>query len=938
MKARRTLLICIGCLLLVVSPCTALAQTAELANWQFMPDRDVRYSNDNLPAADSKDWRPILVGQSWNAQFDDLRDYMGVGWYRASINLAKPLGTQKALLRFGAVDYFAEVFLNGKPVGQHEGGYTPFAFEISSALRAGQNELLVRVVDPPMSGPEADRFSTMRYNEIPHGKQDWYVQTGGIWQPVELSIKPATHIESVKITPEIDGRFTATVRLSAVQQNAKHNVEIVVRDGSGRIVSRATKAADAAEVTLAGRVASPKLWSAETPNLYKAEVTLDAKTDKRIEVFGFRKFEAKDGKLYLNGKPYYMIGALDQDFYPDTIYTAPSKEYIRDQMLKGKRMGLNMLRCHIKVCEPSYLEVADEVGMLVWYEVPSWDGGYHFTKTAAARGERIFAEMVERDWNHPSIVIQSVINESWGADLKQADQREWLKAAYDGAKKLVAPLGRLVVDNSACCSNFHVKTDIDDFHQYYSIPDNAEKWNKWVADFASRPKWSFSPHGDAERTGSEPLIVSEFGNWGLPKLPGKLPWWFDRDFAGRDVTRPAGVLSRFEQYKFNKIFADYNSLAEATQWHQFASLKHEIEEMRQHPSIQGYVITEFTDINWEVNGLMDMWRNPKAYAAELAKIQQPDVVLARLPRHNFYGAERVQVPVLISRYSGTDFGGASLRWRTSQGAQGTITLPLAGDSTPVTKAADISFDTVAVQRPTPVTLSLEVIGKGGRKLAENSYKFYVYPQTKPAEVRVSVVGNDENLKTLRAALAERGVAVADAPQSGSVAIGTRWSSELEQFAKSGGRVVLFANSAEALPKSWPIKIQQRAGSDLDGNWVTNFNWVRKSSTPFAQVAINDILSFEAASVTPEFLIRGVQAADYDDVLAGTFYGWLNENSAVLYQARFGEGSVLATTFTFARYSQDPFATALLDQLVAYAAGSGMQPKSSIPVAAAAAAQ
>jgi hypothetical protein len=167
-------------------------------------------------------------------------------------------------------------------------------------------------------------------------------------------------------------------------------------------------------------------------------------------------------------------------------------------MTKGRKLGLNVLRCHIKVCDPTYLAAADEVGMLVWYEVPSWD---RWTAKSVARGKSIFDDMVARDWNHPSIVIQSLINEAWGIDMRQADERAGLAAWFDAAKTKTAPLGRLIVDNSACCDNFHVKSDIDDFHQYYSIPDNAASWDKWVADFGSRPKWSFSPHGDAVRTG-----------------------------------------------------------------------------------------------------------------------------------------------------------------------------------------------------------------------------------------------------------------------------------------------------------------------------------------------------------------------------------------------------------------------------------------------------
>ena len=180
------------------------------------------------------------------------------------------------------------------------------------------------------------------------------------------------------------------------------------------------------------------------------------------------------------------------------------------------------------------------------------------------------------------------------------DQRAGLAAWFDAAKRRRRRSGGSV-DNSACCDNFHVKSDIDDFHQYLDS-DNAASWDKWVADFASRPKWSFSPHGDAVRTGQEPLVVSEFGNWGLPELPDPLPWWFPRDFDGRAITRPAGLYDRFKGFGFDRLFPDYKALAHEAEWRQFQSLQHEIEEIRRQGAIRGYVITEFTDINWKPTG------------------------------------------------------------------------------------------------------------------------------------------------------------------------------------------------------------------------------------------------------------------------------------------------------------------------------------------------
>ena len=183
-------------------------------------------------------------------------------------------------------------------------------------------------------------------------------------------------------------------------------------------------------------------------------------------------------------------------------------------MRKAKALGLNLLRCHIKVPDPRYLEAADETGMLIWYEIPNWD---KLTANSERRAMETLHGMVERDANHPSIVIVSIINESWGANLKEAPDRAWLKAAYQQAKTFVP---WLVVDNSACCDNFHLATDIADFHQYAAIPDYASNFDRLVDDQAQRPGWLFSPYGDAAPKGDEPLMLSEFGNWGLPQRPG----------------------------------------------------------------------------------------------------------------------------------------------------------------------------------------------------------------------------------------------------------------------------------------------------------------------------------------------------------------------------------------------------------------------------------
>jgi hypothetical protein len=890
-------MVSLGCLFSLLTT-SASAQKIKLdQNWYFFADKPGALGINSLPTI--QNWRLVRVGLSWNAQFEDLRDYMGVGWYRSTFQSPDLRDGRRVLLRFDAVDYYSEVFVNGKAVGTHEGGYTPFTFDITETVRAGANDLAVRVVDPPMDEKEnRARFPDMLYNEIPHGKQNWYVQTGGIWQPVYLRVCPKDCIERVQVVSRLDGQVKVSVQLSNRGRLAEpDSTEVILRNPRGGIEFRAVKSELPLESTMfEGRVKSPQLWSPDKPNLYTVEVrnANDSFTDR----FGFRSFEARDGKFYLNGKPFYMIAALDQDFYPETIYTPPSEDYVRDEMLKGKRLGLNLLRCHIKVCDPTYLKVADEVGMLVWYEIPSWNDFNHFTPKAAERGERIFREMVERDWNHPSIVIQSVINEGWGADLAhQAESRRWLRAAFDRAKKLTAPLGRLIVDNSACCDNFHLKTDIEDNHRYNSIPDDYRSFDQWIADFAARPKWNFSPHGDAEPTGREPLVVSEFGNWGLPNLPKDLPWWFDRGFGDRPVTKPAGLFNRFNEFQFPKLFRDYDALAEATQWHQFVSLKHEIEEIRRYSSIQGYVTTEFTDINWEANGLMSMWREPKAYEAELGKIQQPDLVIARTDKDNYTTGELIQFDILFSHYSLRDLRGGKIVWRDEAGK--TLATVATKDVAPasVTPIAHRALTAPQVTRPQRQNIRLEVLDNAGRLIAANAAEIFVYPKPRPATQTALSFPDSKHTSGLKAEkLAAAGYTVLDPTidlvrlNRPTLMIARTLDDGVEHHLRKGGRALILADTKDALPTGAPLKVTPRAGSDLDGNWVTNFNWVRSGPlSPFSAVAFTKILGFESERVVPRFIIQGIEGSNYDDVLSGIFYGWLNNNAALAAQMRVGQG-------------------------------------------------
>jgi len=884
-------------------------------------------------------WRAVRVGLSWNVQFEDLRDYMGAAWYRLRFELPEFRDTRHVLLKFGAVDYFCEVFMNGVSIGTHEGGYTPFSFEITNAVQAGANELIIRVVDPPMNEAENRAlFPEMMYNEIPHGKQNWYVQNSGIWQGVRLELCPSIYIERLDVTPQVSGDFKVEARLAGLGLMAEggivgRDVEMHVKvfERSGRCVfERRMPLNPSSHVeTILGSVRHPRLWSPESPELYVLTVELTGEVQyRRRSRFGFRSFEAKGGKIYFNGKPFFVRAALDQDFYPETIHTPTSMEFVRDMMLKAKKLGINMLRCHLKVAHPVYLDVADEVGMLIWAELPSWSDSWfpsdHFSTMAAVRADRMFWEILIRDWNHPCIVLQTIMNESWGINLKEASQREWLRNTFDRIKNLLLPLGRLVVDNSPCEGNFHVKSDIEDFHQYYSMPDHVEQWDRWLAELASRPQWTFSPYGDALRSGDEPLMVSEFGNWGLPRLPDQLPWWFDISFGERGVTRPAGVLERFHAYGMDRIFGNFSEMAEETQRHQFASLKHEIESIRSYQSLQGYVITGITDVHWEVNGLLDMWRNEKVYVSDLSKIQTPDLIACRLPAYSFYEKDRVEVPAFISHFSDVDLSGACLRWRTTWGESGQCALPADLPPGSVNELPTIRIVLPATDRPSSERLELELRHRDGNRIAENFYTLPLLPRrSSAAGIRVAVRGAAS--AALSSKLQANGCEIAPNVSSEVVLLAEHYDHAAETHLQNGGRVILLAGDETALPRHWPLQVVSRVGTELDGRWFSNFNWIRGERAPFSSVAFTPILNFESAPVAPRHVIRGFAPEQFEDVLSGITYGWLNNNCALAAQVQVGSGRMLLSTYRFDRYGADPYATELLNAFLCYVAGPEMLP-------------
>ena len=868
------------------------------------------------PIENPDDCPYITVPSPWQAD-ERFRDHTGEAWYQHDFTLpADWLASNRVVvLGFGAVDYFAEVWLNGIKIGEHEGGYLPFEFDITSAAQPGLNILTVRVDDPLEIFPE-----------IPHGKQSWYGMLSGIWQPVWVESRAANHIQRVKIltngeqvSVEVTGRGNYTERLTA---------EIIASDGT--IVTRAK--ADAPRFSL--RVEHPRLWSPDEPNLYTLK--LSTPVDEHSETFGFRTIETRDGQILLNGKPFYLRGALDQDYYPELISTPPSLEYIEKQFRQAKDMGLNCLRVHIKVADPRYYEAADTVGLLIWTELPNHT---LLTEDTKRRARETLAGMLERDGNHPSIGIWTIMNESWGIDLTDPSQRAWLSETYLWFKQLDPT--RLVVGNSACWSNFHVVTDLADFHTYYDMPDNHEKWRKWTDTYARRPWWLFAhdytehaswqefildPWYLSERPraadvlpkGDEPLLVSEFGNWGLPNLQklydgngGRAPWWFDHglEWSG-GIVYPRGIEQRFRDYHLSRVFPSLSALTEASQILQFEALKFQIEDMRSHPSLQGYVITELTDVHWESNGLLDMYRNPKIYYSNLARLNADDILIPNWDKLTYFAGENGQMKVSFSHYSGREIKEAVLQWEIVQNDRVVCNGKLSiGELTAfgVMELGYIRFEAPQVEQPATARLELKLLNENGL-IASTEQELYVFPALTPSGKGLPIYASE-----LQAPLEKLGYTVTGDLSQAQAAVVTVLDDHLREYILQGGRVLLLAEKKDALQMYIPnLDIKAREETVWQGDWANSFGWHRFDNLPTGKT-----VNFAFAGLTPEYIISKFSPRDFAfNVYAGLFVGWLHKPVPTIARRQAGQGEVLVSTFRLSENLEtNPLALYLFAELV-----------------------
>jgi beta-galactosidase/beta-glucuronidase len=500
----------------------------------------------------------ILVPFAVESSLSGVGKFVGkdsILWYKRTITVPSAKN-KKLLIHFGAVDWLCTVFLNGKEVGSHQGGYDPFSIDITSALVKGsKQELAVRVWDPSDEGPQP------RGKQVKNPRGIWYTPVTGIWQTVWLEAVPQTYIADTKQTPDLDKKI---VRVVAKVEGALPGDQVTIEawDGQTKVAEQTVDPNSEAYLS----IVNPKVWSTETPFLYDLSYTIMRKgkpVDDIKSYFAMRKISMKpDNKgiyrMLLNDQFVFQYGPLDQGWWPDGLYTAPTDEALKFDIDKTKEMGFNMIRKHVKVEPARWYYYCDKLGMLVWQDMPSGDLGNRWEsrpgiygraadKDRTKESESIFRtewnEIIQDLYNFPSIVVWVPFNEAWG-QFKTREIVEWT---------MQTDPSRLV--NSASGGNFEPVGHIMDLHNY---PE------------------PLMPHPDLFGQ-KQILVLGEFGGLGLPLE--NHTWQTRNNWGYQNLRNKEELLNRYTEF-INRI-PDLISRG-----------------------LSAAVYTQTTDVEIETNGLM----------------------------------------------------------------------------------------------------------------------------------------------------------------------------------------------------------------------------------------------------------------------------------------------------------------------------------------------
>ena len=542
--------------------------------WDFDFDFGNSGIDRKLYEADTVFGKKIIVPFCPESELSGIgyKDFMAAVWYKKIVSIsAEQLAKGKAFIVFGAVDFHARVYVNGEFAGEHFGGYTTFRIDATPFLKEGDNVITVYAEDDTRDPLQARGKQSQLY----YSHSCDYTRTTGIWQTVYMEFCPKNYIKSVKYYPNItDG--TVTIHAEVVGDGEFSATAL----WDGKAVGNASCKALGQTVTVTLALEEKHLWEVGKGGLYALELSFGG--DKVSSFFGLREVKLTDNAININGEPIFQRLILDQGFYPDGIYTAPSKEALKNDILLSMDAGFNGARLHQKIFEPLFLHYCDELGYIVWGEHGNW-GADHTNFESLRYFLLEIEEEIERDFNHPSLIGWCPYNETWDVDGRKQDD-DVIRIVYRTVKNLDKT--RPCIDTSG---NFHVETDIFDVHDY---DQDCEIFKKHYEELTTK-NILFDHQGHRQEWKGEPVFMSEYGGIRVE-------------------------LKEFEENDRVKAWGYGNAATSLEEfYHRYDELTTALIDC---PRMIGFCYTQLTDVEQELNGIYHYDRTPKFDSAILRKI------------------------------------------------------------------------------------------------------------------------------------------------------------------------------------------------------------------------------------------------------------------------------------------------------------------------------
>jgi hypothetical protein len=573
--------------------------------------------------------------------------------------------------------------------------------------------------------------------------------------------------------------------------------------------------------------------------------------------------------------------------------------------------------------------------MLIWEEPACF---YKYTPLAKERFRHEVEAMIARDYNHPSIIAWSLYNEEWGLEWRlwrDEEKQAHVEALFDHAKQLDPT--RLICDNSGWA---HVKTDLNDCHRYFPAPDLIAECKADLARYVETPEINFVASKQANAKGV-PVLVSEFGVWGLPE-PGRItdyyggkPWWFAAQWAGHveEFKYPETAYRHFTRYGLDQVFGDLDDLARHCQRRMMRALKPIIEAMRARTDLAGYVVTEFTDIEWEGNGWLDYFRRPKADAQQFAWFNAETIVLLDLAAHNGRAGERLGGRVTVSHHGGKAFTGL-VRWHVPgfPDLTGEAAIQVAARTNSHPQADALAFAVPAVARPTAATLVLELL-HDGRVVATNQEPLTFHPLAPAAPALAGPIHLVGEAQRLAGTLADLGLRLTPTLEPGALVLTDRFDAAVQAHVEAGGHALFLAEAGDLAPAKGELSFRRLPAGE---------SWDRAASVMYLRpgvlgdLPVDAIPGWELEGLFPHTVLalgnymhdfggRAIELTSNQaglapqNILGGYFEGWLGKFAATLAYVPHGRGRLLVSTWRLlAGHGRQPMADVMLVHLLALA--------------------